>query len=134
MFPAPELVKEAVSRGRKRTGTSKIKWPDWEAALSAVANNAVASYFKQEIAASRKSYLPKRILRYRVAGKQRLFVTARKKKAYVWQRGRFDGDVEFWKQGVSESDGVEPVKNGECLRFFLNTEEDLQFFTHESAW
>ena len=132
VFPAPELVKEAVSRGRKRTGTSKIKWPDWETALSAVANNAVASYFKQESAASRESYLRKRILRYRVAGKRRWSVTARKKKAYAWQHGRFDGDVEFWKQGVSESDGVEPVKNGECLRFFLNTEEDLQFF-HDAA-
>ena len=132
VFPAPELVKEAVSRGRKRTGTSKIKWPDWEAALSDVANNAVASYFKQEIAASRKSYLRKRILRYRVAGKRRWSVTARKKNAYAWQHGRFDGDVEFWKQGVSESDGVKPVKNGKCLRFSLNTEEDLQFF-HDAA-
>ena len=132
VFPAPELVKEAVSRGRKRTGTSKIKWSDWEAALSDVANNAVASYFKQEIAASRESYLRKRILLYRVAGKRRWFVTARTKNAYAWQHGRFDGDVEFWKQGVSESDGVEPVKNGECLRFFLNTGEDLQFF-HDAA-
>ena len=128
VFPAPELVKEAVSRGRKRTGTSKIKWPDWEAALSDIANNAVASYFKREIEASRESYLRKRILLYRVAGKRRWFVTARKKYAYAWQRGRFDGDVEFWKQGVSESGDVKPVKNGECLRVFLNTEEDLQFF------
>ena len=132
VFPAPELVKEAVSRGRKRTGTSKIKWPDWEAALSDVANNAVASYFKREIEASRESYLRKRILLYRVAGKRRWFVTARKKYAYAWQRGRFDGDVEFWKQGVSESGDVKPVRNGKSLRFFLNTEEDLQFF-HDAA-
>ncbi len=132
VFPAPELVKEAVSRGRKRTGTSKIKWPDWEAALSDVANNAVASYFKQEVAASRESYLRKRMLRYRVAGKRRWFVTASKKHAYAWQNGRFDGDVEFWKQGLSESDGVKLVKNGECLRVFLKTEEDLQFF-HDAA-
>lgn len=132
VFPAPELVKEAVSRGRKRTGMSKIKWPDWETALSVVVNNAVAAYFKQEIAASRESYLRKRILRYRVAGKRRWFVAARRKNAYVWQHGRFEGDVEFWKQGLSESDDVKPVKNGECLRLFLNTGEDFQFF-HDAA-
>ena len=62
--------------------------------------------------ASRESYLRKRILLYRVAGKRRWFVTARKKYAYTWQRGRFDGDVEFWKQGVSESGDVKPVRNG----------------------
>jgi len=65
VYPAPELAKEAVARGRKRTGTTKIKWPDWEAALSGVANNAVVSYFNQELAASRESYLRKRTLRYR---------------------------------------------------------------------
>ena len=132
VFPAPELAKEAVSRGRKRTGTGTIKWPNWEAALSDVTNDAVVSYFNDEIANSRESYLPRRTLRYRVAGKRRWNVHARKKKAYVWQRGRFEGDVEFWKQGVSESDGVKPVKNGECLRLFLNTGEDFQFF-HDAA-
>ena len=132
VFPAPELVKEAVSRGRKRTGTSKIKWPDWEIALSDVANAAVASYFKQEIAANRESSLPRRVLWYRVAGKRRWAVTAHKKDAYVWQLGRFDGDVEFWKQGVSESDRVDPVDNDECLRFYLNTGEDFQLF-HDAA-
>jgi len=131
VFPAPELAKEAVSRGRKRTGTSKVKWPDWEAALSGITNDAVVSYFKHEIATSRESYLLKRYLRYRVAGKRRWFVSARKKNAYVWQEGRFEGDVEFWKHGLCESD-VKPVKNGECLRFFLNTGEDFQFF-HDAA-
>ena len=59
-------------------------------------------------------------------------MTAHKKDAYVWQLGRFDGDVEFWKQGVSESDRVDPVDNDECLRFYLNTGEDFQLF-HDAA-
>ncbi len=128
VYPAPELAKEAVSRGRKRTGTSKVPWPDWETALAGVTNNAVVMYFKKEIAANVESYLRKRILRYRVARKRRWFMAARNKNAYVWQHGRFEGDVEFWQHGLSKPDDVKPVKNGECLRLFLNTAEDFQFF------
>ena len=132
LYPAPELSKEAISRGRKRTGTSKVKWPDWETALSGVTNAAIVSYFKQELATNRESYLRKRILRYRVAGKRRWFMTARKKNAYVWQHGRFESDVEFWQHGLSKPDEVKPVKNGECLRLFLNTSDDFRFF-HDAA-
>ncbi len=132
VYPAPELAKEAVSRGRKRTGTTMVKWPDWETALVGITNNAVASYFKQELAADREAYLLKRILRYRVAGKRRWFVAARNKNAYVWQKGRFEGDVEFWQQCLSKPDDVKPVKNGECLRLFLNTADDFHFF-HDAA-
>lgn len=132
IYPAPELAKVAVSRGRNRAGTSDAKWSDWDAALSAITNTAVTSYFKQEIAANRESYLRKRILRYRVAGKRRWFLAARNKNAYVWQEGRFEGDIEFWRQRLSKSDDVEPVKRGECLRLFLNTADDFQSF-HDAA-
>ncbi|HSF18111.1 MAG TPA: hypothetical protein VLK65_21420 [Vicinamibacteria bacterium] len=132
VFPAPELAKEAVSRGRGRGGASKVGWPDWEAALSGITNNAVISYFRQELAKGREAYRPKRLLHYRLAGKRRWFVSAREKNAYVWQQGRFENDVEFWKHGLSESDDVKPVKNGACLRLFLNTAEHFQFF-HEAA-
>ena len=127
VYPAPELAKEAVSRGRKR-GSTKVKWTDWGAAMSGVTNNAVTSYFKQEISVSRESYLPKRVLRYRDAGKRRWFMAARKKNAYVWQHGRFEKDIEFWQHGLSKPDDVKPVKNEECLRLFLITADDFQFF------
>ena len=132
VYPAPELAKEAVSRSRKRNGTSKVKWQDWKNALSGVTNNAVVSYFEQELETSRESYLRKRILRYRSDGKRRWFMAARNKNAYVWQQGRFEGDIEFWQHGLSTPDDVKPVKRGECLRLFLNTTDDFQFF-HNAA-
>lgn len=132
VFPAPELGKEAVSRGRRRAGAGKVTWPDWETALSGITNSAVVLYFRQELAKGREAYLPKRLLHYRLAGKRRWFATAREKNAYVWQEGRFERDIEFWKHGLSESDDVKPVKNGGSLRLFLNTAEDFQFF-HEAA-
>jgi len=132
VYPAPELVKEAVSRGRKHIGTIKVQWPDWKAAVAGIANPAVTSYFEKEIDASRESYLRKRILRYRVGGKRRWFLAARNKNAYVWQQGRFEGDIEFWRKGLSDPEVVKPVKDGQCLRLFLETANDFQFF-HDAA-
>ena len=41
VFPAPELVKEAVSRGRKHGRASPVKWPDWKTALGRMADRLV---------------------------------------------------------------------------------------------
>ncbi len=132
VYPAPELAKEAVQRGRRKIGTSKIKWADWETALESVTNPAVASYYQQQLEGNRENYLRKRILHYRIDGKRRWFVAARKAKAYVWQHGRFDGDIEFWQRGLTESEDVKPVKRNQCLSFFLATSDDFHFF-HQAA-
>jgi hypothetical protein len=89
---------------------------------------ALADFFQSQLAENRESYLRKRILHYRIDGKRRWFVAARQTRAYVWQHGRFDNDVEYWQQGLSEQATVKPVKRGRCLRFFLDTRDDFQFF------
>ena len=132
VYPAPELAQQATARGRGKAGTTKIKWTDWDAAIAAVENSAVASYFKEQLAANRESYLRKRILHYRLDGKRRLGLTARKSKAYMWQNGRFDGDIEFWQHGLSAADDVKPVRDGKSLSCFLTTKDDFRFF-HEAA-
>jgi hypothetical protein len=128
IYPAPELSKEAVSRGHRRGESTKAKWSDWSTALSSVTNPAVVAYFESEVASGRESYLAKRILRYRVAGKRRWFLAARNKNAYVWQEGRFEEDVEFWQGGLADPSHVKPVKNKECLRLFLTACDEFQFF------
>ena len=85
-------------------------------------------YYKEQLEARRDSYLRKRILHYIIDGKRRWFAAARQARSYVWQHGRFDGDIEFWQKGLSNSTCVKPVKEGTCLRFFLATKEDFQFF------
>lgn len=59
-------------------------------------------------------------------GKRRWYLTAHKKKAYMWQAGRFDKDIEFWKQRVSDPQNVGPVKQGLALRIYLSTEQDFK--------
>jgi hypothetical protein len=132
VFPAPELVKVAVQRRRRRTGMSKPKWVDWEAALADVTNPAVAAYFKKEVNARAgvDCYLRKRIIRYRVGGIRRWSLAARRQTAYGWQDGRFDGDLDYWRGGLSQPDLVKEVKGGRCLSFSLSTDRGFQFFHH----
>jgi hypothetical protein len=132
VYPAPELAKEAGPRKDKRTGTRKPKWPDWQTALAAVMNADLVSYFKQELAANRKSNLRGRSMFYEITGKRRLSMFARKTYAYVWQHRRFDGDIEFWQQSLSKPKIVEPKKFGKRLRLYLYTADDFQYF-HDAA-
>ena len=53
---------------------------------------------------------------------------ARKTSAYVWQTGRFTGDIEFWQDRVSTPDSVQAVKRSTCLRFRLHSADDFEVF------
>ncbi len=121
------------------TGQGKVlpnppgaRWSDWNAALANVTNAALVAFYKKELAAGQENYLPKRYLLYRIAGKRRLSTAARSRSAYVWQRGRFDGDIDFWRSGLNQPDQVKPVKDEGCLSFSLSTDQDFQFF-HQAA-
>ena len=128
IYPARELFQEAAPRGQRDSVKTMLKWSDWTAALADVSNAILVEFFQNQLAENRESYLRKRILHYRLDGIRRWFVAARQARAYVWQHGRFDNDVEYWKQGLSEHASVKPVKRGRCLSFFLETRDDFQFF------
>jgi hypothetical protein len=132
VYPAPELAAEATSRGRAGNATRKAKWSDWDSALANITNAAVVDFFNEQLARDRESYLRKRILHYRIGGKRRWFVSARKKNAYVWQRGRFENDIEFWAERLSDTDSVKPVKGGRSLRMFVENKRDFEAF-HKAA-
>jgi len=131
VYPTPELASEAAVRGRTRNGgqqSTEMRWGDWESALSDITNEALAAFFRQELAAGCDSYLRKRCLRYHAVGRRRWHVDARKTCAYVWQTGRFVGDVEFWQDRLSTPDIVQAVKRNTCLRFWLHSAEDFEVF------
>lgn len=133
VFPAPELVQQAIRRGRGRTGISQPKWADWNTALANVTNAALVAFYKKELTADRENYLRKRYLKYRIAGKRRWFVAARRRNAYVWQHARFDGDIDFWRSGLSQPDQVKEVKDGRGLSFSLFIDQDFEFFHHAAT-
>lgn len=128
IYPSPELAQQAIPRGRRKLTKHAAKWNDWTSALEAVENHAIVEFFQKELQANRDNYLRKRILRYWVKGKRRISLTARSQRAYGWQHQRFDGDIEFWQKELSQPEGVEEVKDGNCLRFYLHTKDDFDRF------
>ncbi len=131
VFPAPEIARQAIARGRMNPPTSEIRWSDWDTALSDNDNPAVTSYFRQALV-TQESNLGKRILWYRINDKRYWFVSVRNGFAYAWQYARFAGDIQYWQERLSHPEDVCPVKAEKSLRFRLYTEKDFENF-HKAA-
>jgi hypothetical protein len=129
IFPPPELADQASARRHTGSATRPLRWVNWEDAISQIENEALVAFVSAELQAGRESYLRKRLLHYRLAGKRRWNLVCRKKLGYVWQSGRFSGDTEFWRSRISEADSVQPVKSEKALRFNLRTPSDFQAFS-----
>lgn len=111
-------------------GTSASAWTNWADALKAVENPAVREFFNAELQSNQESRLRYRELMYRVADKRRYWVRCRSQYAYVWQRGRFAGDENFWRKLISKpaSIGIRKGVSGGSLRFHLITANDFSAF------
>lgn len=128
IYPPRELTDHAVRRLPAGPGR-RPRHTNWDDALATIRNEALVAFYKKEIGAGRDSYLRKKILHFLVQGRRRYWMSAKKRHAYVWQTGRFDGDVAFWQERLSLRERVEPVKRDRHLRFYLVTEEDFSAFT-----
>jgi hypothetical protein len=93
-----------------------------------VEGNELREFARQELKLGRETYLRRRALHYRLGGKRRWSLECRRKTAYVWQRGRFEGDEDFWRDRLGESASVKPVKSGSALSFNLHTKSDFDAF------
>ena len=128
IFPPPEITQHAIQRSARRE-SQPLRWPDWVAALKNIDNTAVVDFFERQLAAGRQNYLRKRELRFVINGKRRFNVGAKRKHAYVWQRGRFNGDEQFWLEKIGPHIDVKPVRKDKMgLRFFLTSEQDFAQF------
>jgi hypothetical protein len=127
IFPMPELAGLALARHHNQS-TITPQRSDWDTALSSVNNQALVNFFRTALANNQEHYLAKRELLFRITGTRRWFMAARREYAYVWQFARFDGDLDFWKEGLSEPTTVCPVNDSAGLRPRLVTVNDFQFF------
>ena len=128
VFPPPALADQASARGRSSRSSRPLKWADWDEALGRIENEEIRKFAQEELASDRESYLRRRTFHYRIAGKRRWSINCRKKAAYVWQRGRFVDDEEFWRSRLEDPASMKSVKSGLALSFNLNTASELQEF------
>jgi hypothetical protein len=127
IYPPPELAKAARSRRRPRPERPP-SWSDWDEALSEIANPAVVEFYRARLKENWPSRLRRRTLNFEVDGKRRFSMSAHARHAYVWQRGRFDGDVEFWRDRLGPACRFDPVADGKAMRFFLSTPDEFDAF------
>ncbi|MGH9316983.1 MAG: hypothetical protein ACRD1P_07750 [Thermoanaerobaculia bacterium] len=128
VFPPPALAEQAAARSRSPRSLRPIKWADWDEALASLANEELREFARKELESGRESSLRRRVFHYRIDGKRRWSMVCRKKAAYVWQRGRFKEDEDFWKDRLGEAASVSSVKSGAALSFNLNTTSELHAF------
>jgi len=129
IYPPPEITKHAIRR-KTRSEFTEAKWTDWKEAVASIENKAVAAFFESELKASQENKLGRRrSLYYRQGTRRRFNVVARQKLAYVWQRGRFKGDDDFWNREIGPQAEAEPVNDGKALRFYLSSSEDFSRFS-----
>lgn len=127
IYPPPELAKAARTR-RPQRNERPAKWSDWDEALSAIANPAVVQFYRARLKENWPSALLRRILVFEVDNRRRFVMVARTRHAYVWQRGRFDGDEEFWRGRLGPNCRLDPIADGRAMRFFLNTADEFDAF------
>jgi hypothetical protein len=128
IFPAPALAEQAAARGRSTHPPRPLKWANWDEALASVENEDLRNFAQEQLESGQESYLRRRGFHYRIGGKRRWSLLCRTRSAYVWQRGRFEEDEEFWKNRLDDSSSVKPVKSGLALSFNLETDSELSRF------
>lgn len=124
VYPTPMLQEHAINIRQRNDN----HWSCWKEALDVVENQAVADFFRHEIADNREGNAANARLYFRIGGKRRFNVNLRTKNAYVWQSERFLNDQAFLKQLLGPSAGVEVVGGGRSLRFRLETHEQFAAF------
>jgi len=128
VFPPPE------AKVPRRRGGQTVQFTNWDLVLADVSNPAVKDYFAAQLKNGRVNNLGSSArLHYHlplISGRRRWRLVLQKKKAFCVQNGRFEGDVDFWQERISDPDSVAPVKAG--LRFSLLTTDDFAAF-HKAA-
>jgi len=127
IYPPPELVKAARSRRAPRDERPP-RWSNWDEALAAVSNPAVVDFYRARLKDNWPSGLRRRLLAFLVDGQRRFWMSARARHAYVWQRGRFDGDMEFWRTRLGPDCRLDSVADGKAVRFFLDKPGEFDAF------
>lgn len=123
VYPPPELADSVGGHDKKEP-----PFVNWAEALAPVKNPAVIRFYTDRLAEKCPSSLPGRKLLFKIDGKTRFRMAAKRWHAAVRQRGRFDGDVHFWRERLGADTRIGVVPNGRALRINLGKEVELNAF------
>lgn len=127
IYPPPEIA-TLTRGGESRQGRTTTAWADWDTALGGIENSALKNFALAEVARKQENRLQYREIIYRIGKNRRFHLGCRTKRGYVWQRGRFEDDVAYWRKLLSNPESVQAVNQNRALRFHLITEADFAAF------
>lgn len=127
IFPLAALLDVAAPRRANRVNVERpIR--TWDEAIENVENDAQREFFRTYIAEGAENSLNSKELYFRVQNTRRFSVGLRSEHSYVWQTGRFLGDVAFWRERLSRPEDVQVVAQERHIRFRLSSQLDFESF------
>ena len=128
ILPAPELASQALRSGGNRAAAAVTKSRDWESILGRCKNAAVTKFFRERLEAGQHNRPAKGDIGFSQAGgKKGWYVAVQQNRANVFQKGSFDGDLDFWRDKISDPNTLTRRPSG-VLTFNLSTEQDFSAF------
>lgn len=122
VYPPPRT--EPAERPRSESGPG-----DWDEALTNIRNTALADFVREELRRPGRTSSPeRRSVRFWRDGRRIFWMVVKPDFATVGQHGRFDGDVEFWRERLSLPGRIRPRIHDREVGFRLITAEDCQRF------
>lgn len=125
VVPAAQAEENSLKAGRgKRTSPGKTL----QDRLEQTTDEAEGEFLKERLSDPKQELnRSKRALLYRVSGKVRFMLRARRSHVHVIQRGRFADDEKFWREHLT-AHKVGFRRNSNDLGFVLSSREDYKFF------
>ncbi|MFZ0692462.1 MAG: hypothetical protein WAM68_21695, partial [Acidobacteriaceae bacterium] len=121
---------EEAEQNVLRSGSTKKTRPGktLETRLDECTNDAERDFLAARLSDPKQATDPKRrALLYKIVGRTRFIIRARKSHAHVIQKGRFEGDEQLWKQALSTN--KVGFRNGQAdLSLQLVNKPDFDFF------
>lgn len=126
VFPAPQLTDLAVGRKRRRVAAAEPA--SWGEAVQSMRDEAQAAFFSKLIDRGQEGQANRSTLFFRRNESRMWWVAARSTYSYAMQYARLEGDLDYWRQNLSDPDSVKEVNGSAGLSFNLCTADDYAVF------
>jgi len=121
LLPTPGLAEMARDTRVQAAGEESATW---DSRIQETKNDDVAGFFRSELNAGQER--DSQYLHYRINAQRRLSLGLRRKHAYIWQYGRFDDDIAWWRAKLGDRLNVESKDGAAALSFTVKTKQDLE--------
>ena len=124
----PNRMIKAVPESRLVRASSPTSLEDWDTFVNGLNNKEMIAFIKEWKERGQKILPRSKRLVFPQQGEKWRIEPKISGHAWVMQGGRFRGDEEYWKGGLSSSDSVTVHREGMRLHFHLYSKKDFDFF------